>query len=425
MRYLSRGLVQVAGLLVVSITLFGAASHLAAQPTRINVTLVRTLFVREWGVPHVIGVAYANKVGHIHLVSQAVERDAHTQTTTVVTITPYEEFVSETTLSFAIADSYTNPGASIISETGAISNTDTYGSIHGLNIAFDDAHERLLLYDTVGHRLASVNQDKTGLLAPNTMTIVDTSALPLQHVDGIAVAQQPARLFFLDSAQQRITSVMLDHSLTLSPTTMMTITLEPLASNALRGLAIHPNTQQLYVGDIEQKSLHVLSQAGEFIATYRLADLALMTPGGFVFSPSADLTDAPSDLELLLADSNLPIIADFAASHHAVTGQADTARSSLLARSYLPSILRAVVSQQTTNAPSTSNSHTSNVQTGSTDEPLPGRLLVLALAPLPDKEIIPGTPELDSALATPSIKRTVPPVDPILTGPQSHGETTK
>jgi hypothetical protein len=118
----------------------------------------------------------------------------------------------------------------------------------------------------------------------------------------MAVDLAGRRLFILDSKASQVVSANLDDEFKL----ISRIDLGHLGDPILRGIAVHPVSHNLFVVSPPEEILYELTQSGQFVNSYDLADLELIDPRGLAFAPSADLTDAPDTIHLYMTDSNLP-----------------------------------------------------------------------------------------------------------------------
>ncbi|MEZ4683869.1 MAG: hypothetical protein R2932_57635 [Caldilineaceae bacterium] len=321
---------------------------------------MRQLFPSEWGVPHPVGLAYDERRNHLYLVNQQIADDIAPINTTVVTITPYEDLIATTEIPFNLMGQ----------DVGNVSDSQA------LNVTFDNRYERLLLLNPQPAALAMVPVDAAGVLDGTRLVTTELLQLGLQSAQGLASDATTGRLFILDSVAQQVVSFELGATLAISESTMMTTSLVSLGTTNLRGLAIHPTLHYLYIGDPVSGCLYVVTARGDLIATYELGDLEIVNQGGIVLAPSADLTDPAEDLELLLADSNLPAVSeppplDEVGAQDVTVGQNGAAYTQ-----YLPAIRH--------RRDQLSAAHGASAAADiAVDGALPGRIFVLDLAPLP------------------------------------------
>lgn len=259
----------------------------------VAVTVIRSIYPHEWGVPHPTGLAYSANLGHLFLLDK--ERSTAVNSSLIV-LTLYEELMNRVVVDFPVDNA--------------------------LNITFDDQGRRLLLFNAQRAEIGQVMIDSDGKLDPTTLIRLSVAHLQFADVQGIAVDNADNRLLLLDSAAQRIVSVDLDPAAALAK--LSSLDLAQSGATGLRGLAVHPTTHHLYIGNPAQRLLFEFTQSGDLIHRYpmnRVMNRAResVTPGnlqGFVFTPSADLTDPSDTIHLLLADSYFPnnYLADLYAS---------------------------------------------------------------------------------------------------------------
>lgn len=241
-----------------------------------QVTEVRTLLPNEWGVPHPAGLFYSLDRDHLALLAKRDPEQPAADGTNIVVITPYEDLVGTAKLAF-VAD-------------------------NAINLAYDDAHDTLLLVNNERAELARVAVRDDGIPDPNTLVRFDIAHVGLQNADGMAVDGAERRLYILDSGALQVVIVDAGDDFEL----ISKIDLSHLGAANLRGIAVHPTSHNLFVVSPAEAVLYELTGSGQLVNTYDLAGLALADPQGLAFGPSADLTDDPDTIHLFMADSNLP-----------------------------------------------------------------------------------------------------------------------
>lgn len=255
----------------------GAVTVVNALQTEDPVGARRSLYPNEWGIAHPAGLAYAPQFGYFFLLDKARNNPA---VTTLVTLTPYEQQVERVELTFRVGNA--------------------------LNMTYDAQGRRLLLLNQTQTEIAQVSLDEQGHLQPATLRSSSLAQLQLRNVQGMAVDPVNQRLLFLEKAKRRLVSLPLNAALDLPATAASFIDLTALGAAALRGVAVHPLTQQIFIGNPAQHALYVIDQSGALVHQYTTSALALNDPQAFVFAPSADLTDAADTIHLFVADSYQP-----------------------------------------------------------------------------------------------------------------------
>lgn len=264
---------------VIAFSLWGGPFGALAQGCTPTVQEIRALYPSEWQVPHPVGVAYSTHDNHFFLLDASKTTSTTLGGATVVVITPYEELIGTVQLTFAVDDA--------------------------INIAFDDGGQHLLLLNQQQARLASVALNANGLPDPATERSFDISLLGLTSAQGIDVDGATGRLFVLDGAAATVVSAILDPNSGIQSATIVRTDLSFLGAGVLRGIAIHPAAQNLYLFSNTTSKLYQLTTTGRLITTYDLTALALQTPAGFTFAPSSDLTDYHGVIHLFFADSQV------------------------------------------------------------------------------------------------------------------------
>lgn len=243
-----------------------------AKARSVSANEIRTIYPSEWDVPYPAGLAYATGLDQLFLIDYGAEDTPEHSNTTVVIITPYEDWVASVQLPFVLNDA--------------------------INMTLDNAGNRLLLLGE--SELASFALSDDGVPSA-TPIYTDSSRLHIQSAGGLAVDPTGTRLFVLDSAASLVISADLKDNLA----ELTKVDLSFLEAGPLRGIAVHPRTHNLFIVSPTQQVLYELTQAGRLVRTVDLSDLALVGPGGLVFGPSADLTDPADTLHLFLVDSNI------------------------------------------------------------------------------------------------------------------------
>ncbi|HMN29557.1 MAG TPA: hypothetical protein PKE45_15510 [Caldilineaceae bacterium] len=258
---------------------------------------VRTLYPSEWGVPYPVGLAYSLKGEHLALLDKSSAEQPTAQGANLVIITPYEDLVATVNLALVV----NNP----------------------INLAYDDAHDRLLFLNHERAELSQVAIGEDGIPDPATLARFDIAQLALGNANGMAVDPTGSQLFILDSDASAVVGVELDAGYQVRSN----IDLSALGAADLRGIAVHPLSQHLFVVSPSAELLYELTQAGQLVNTYDLSVLDLVDVRGLAFGPSADLTDPPDTMHLFIADSNSPD-----------DGEAAVAWQALANKLYLPLI---------------------------------------------------------------------------------------
>lgn len=251
------------------------AGTLPPVPTSSTVQEVRALYPSEWGVAYVEGIAYAGELDHLFLLSKA---QPTTGATSIVTITPLEDWVSTITVTFPVDNA--------------------------VNLTFDPRGRRLLLFNNERDEVAQLPLDANNLLDSAALVRTNVAAWNTRKIQGMAVDKAGENLYLLDGAARQILQVGLTNG-DLSNAPITRIDIAALGSG-FYGLAAHPVTGNLYVGNPGNQRLYELTTAGQLRQAHSLWSLELNSVGGFVFARSADRTDSADVYHLLVSSSNLP-----------------------------------------------------------------------------------------------------------------------
>lgn len=242
-----------------------------AQSTRRPVAEVRTLYPSEWGIEHPVGLAYSANFNHFFLLDKGEQVQP-----TVTVLSPYEDFVAAVQLQ----------------STG----------VDPLTLTFDDTANRLLLLKQDRSALILWQTDSRGIPDPTTETLIALTQVGLQSAQGMAVDATGKFLFIFDRTAAQLVRISL--AAPLDQMQVNKFNLAPtLAGQQSRGIALNPRNRHLYLLQADQQILTELTQSGQLVNQYDLASLQLADPQALVYAASADRTDDPQTVHLLIADS--------------------------------------------------------------------------------------------------------------------------
>jgi hypothetical protein len=286
-----RGLLVGSAILVMCSALAGAASGRAgagpggqasgsslASPKAV-VREVRTLESDRIGTSSPMGLAFESKNKSFYLV-QAPPQVA-TPDTTIARLKP-----------FALRPSTDRVGSSKVA--ASVRNR--------INIAFDDVRDRLLLLREDGRRLFAIPANADGSLDPISLVRYDVSRFGLGHPAGMAVDPASGAIFVLDASGPRIARLEPGSDGGFADADVSSIDLAPSGATNVRGIAFDPSSGHLHV-HAQGGKLYELTTGGQTVAVRDLSGITLGTPQAMVFAPSGDLTDAPDELSIYVADS--------------------------------------------------------------------------------------------------------------------------
>lgn len=239
-------------------------------------TEVRALYPSEWQVDYVRGVAFNWELEHIFLIDQAQEAADRTQ---VVTITPFEDGISNVDIPFVMDDV--------------------------INVTFDQHSRRLLLLNNDRQQLAYVSLGADDILDPASLVQIDVSSWNITKAQGLAIDNAGEALYVLDSSESRVVRIALNGGSAFAGGAVSTMDLSALDAT-LQGIAFLDLKQHLYVGDPASQLVYELTKSARLVQTHSVAGIGLTEVGGMAFGPSADRTDPPEVAHLFIADSKLP-----------------------------------------------------------------------------------------------------------------------
>ncbi len=257
-------------LIVEGLTTWCFAAPVSVVPE--TVVEVRELYPSEWSVPYPTGLAYISDHDHLALLTNMNASGPFSDTSLIVTITPYEDLVSTITLTFAVDNA--------------------------INLTYDATKGNLLVLDPAASQIVQVPIGNDGIADGEALVRVDIGHLGLGQPAGMAVDTTARRLFILDNSATTVVIADLDNEFAL----VSKLDLTHLPATDLQGLSIHPGTHTLFVASPAEALLFEVTVSGNHINTYDLAPLGSMDVQGLTFGPSADLTDAPDTIHFFLAD---------------------------------------------------------------------------------------------------------------------------
>jgi hypothetical protein len=286
-----RGLLVGSAILVMCSALAGAASgRAAAGPSgeasrsslaspKAVVREVGTLESDRIGTSSPVGLAFASSNGSFYLTGAPKQIAA--PDTTIARLKP-----------FAPRPNADRVGSSEVS--ASVRNR--------INVAFDDVRDRLLLLREDGGRLFAIQANADGSLDPTSLMRYDVSRFGLGHPAGMAVDPASGAIFVLDASGPRIARLEPGSDGGFADADISSIDLAPGWATNVRGIAFDPSSGHLHV-HAQGGKLYELTTGGQTVAVRDLSGITLGTPQAMVFAPSGDLTDAPDELSIYVADS--------------------------------------------------------------------------------------------------------------------------
>jgi hypothetical protein len=269
---------------LISLSILAGTGTALPQGNAAYLRKVRT-FHLDFANPSPAGLAFSPGANVFLVLKARQTAQPAPDTSDLMMITPLEEQAGSVNVAAAIADS--------------------------INVAFDSKANRLLLLDAAANELIEVKARPTGYLDPAALTRFGVQPFGLQHPQGMTLDPASGRLFILDSAASRIVRIRpgsdkgFAGEAALREGRVSWVDLRQIGRADLRGIAFNPTNGHLYVLSPSAQTMYELTEAGRVVATRDLAPLVLRNPQGMAFAPSGDLTDAPTQMNLYLADSGL------------------------------------------------------------------------------------------------------------------------
>jgi DNA-binding beta-propeller fold protein YncE len=172
-----------------------------------------------------------------------------------------------------------------------------------INVAFDAAGSRLLLFDTASRQLVVVQATPDGRPEASRFSRLDALPFGVEDPQGMTVDVETGTLFVLDSRARALVSIAPEALRgSAAPAGVTRLDLEGLGGAPLRGVAFDPVTRQLYVLAPTLKRLYALTETGRVVGSHDLAHLPLSDPRGIAVAPSGDQTDDPAEMSLYLLE---------------------------------------------------------------------------------------------------------------------------
>jgi hypothetical protein len=264
---------------------FAMSSTIQAQDDPPYIEEVR-IFDPDFTMPHATGLAFSPEANLFLILAEQSTVQPGGESANLMMISPFEELMGSANLPKIV-----NP----------------------INMAFDSKANRLLLFDTACQELIAIKVDSDGYVDPAAISHFEARQFGVQNPQGMAVDPASGALFILSEANSQIVRIepdaqgSFDGVAALAEGRISQIDLGRLGLGSSRGLAFDPTTGNLYILNPVQRELYEVSETGQLIATRELSglDLGFRDPQGFVFAPSADLTDDPAQMHLYLMDSGL------------------------------------------------------------------------------------------------------------------------
>lgn len=272
-RYLMLLLI-VTGLVCLS-ALTQSSATLAQSDTAV-VRAVRLLESDQTGVEQPAGIAFSASGKAFHVVPGRQESGPPPAETDLVRLTDYGDRAGAARIAAAIRDP--------------------------INVVFDPLHSRLLILQSPNDHLLAVAQLADGSLDPRSIVRYRVRHFGLTDPQGTAVEPTTGHLYLLDAAGPRLVRVEPASDGSFESATITGIDLQPAGLQAVRGLALDPQTGHLFVIDLTGQRLVELSQSGAVLGARDVSGMALADPQAMVFAPSGDRTDDDAQLHLYIAD---------------------------------------------------------------------------------------------------------------------------
>jgi uncharacterized protein YjiK len=241
---------------------------------------IRTFENDDAGLSNPVGLAYSPEK-QLFLVLQApVDRQSN-----IALMTPYAQKVSSLDFDTALADA--------------------------INVTFDSRTSQLLFYKPASQELVKIPVNTESSYSRPTATILPVSGLNLQDSRGIAIDPTNGQTYFLDSAAQQLVHVQINETEQTEDASIILgrisrINLAHIGVTDAQGLAFNPINGHFYFLSPSQKKAYEITNSGQLITVFDLADFGLISPQSLVVAPSGDRLDEPDKMSLYIMDRSTP-----------------------------------------------------------------------------------------------------------------------
>ncbi len=171
------------------------------------------------------------------------------------------------------------------------------------NHTFDNKFNRLLTFHPDSGRLISVESGPGSKLDAKNFHQYDLLPFSLSKPRGLAVDPESGQLYILESEKLQIIRLTPDALGDYDNPDITRVNIDFDRPGVLSGLAFDINTGHFHVLNPIEKSLLEFDSEGKVVAIRDLSQFNLAYPSSIVFAPSADPTDDPALLNLYLLDN--------------------------------------------------------------------------------------------------------------------------
>ncbi|HSF17945.1 MAG TPA: hypothetical protein VLK65_20575 [Vicinamibacteria bacterium] len=194
------------------------------------------------------------------------------------------------------------------SEGGSSLRIDTE-FIDPANMAFDHRAGRLLALDSSHERWIDVAVGSEGRLVPDTLRTWDVISLRLENPLGVAIDPNTGEIYVLDSARRWIERIARDRDGAVGGAeTGASIDLASVGIWDPMALTLDPASGHLHVLASSGSRLYELRATGQIVAERDVSSLRLLEPRGMSFGPSGDTTDDPAIASLYISHGDDEIV---------------------------------------------------------------------------------------------------------------------
>jgi hypothetical protein len=258
------------------LTLSVGSSPTLAQENTGHLREIRTFENDDIGLSNPIGLTFSPEAELFLVLEAPVERQ-----TNIALMTPYSQKVGSLDIDAALANT--------------------------LNVTFDSRTNQLLFFKPGSQELVKIPVNFERSYSRPTATSMPINGLNLQDPQGMAVDSAKGQFYFLDSSMQQLVRVQINETeqsddAGITPTRISRSDLADIGVTDAQGLTFNPINGHLYFFSPSQQKAYEITNRGQVVTVFDLADFGLTSPQSMVVAPTGDRTDDPTMMSLYIVD---------------------------------------------------------------------------------------------------------------------------
>ena len=248
---------------------------------------VRSIYTADYGIDNPTGIIFSPDKSSILIVSSNPGSSGNVSILNGISLNLQEDF------------------------EGAISiQADNFNA---LNSAFHPRDNRFFYLDNQLDQLVITTQQTKDLSErlEQSSDFLSLESLQVDNPQGITFDPESGGLIILDAGKQEIIKVYpgITNSFDIedpsSQTRIERISLREINNPQLRGIAVNPNNQRLYIGSPSQAVIYEITENGQFVSYLDVSSLSISNQQSIFFADSVDQTDEPTIQNLYLTDNGI------------------------------------------------------------------------------------------------------------------------